>query len=29
MEVMKLIPAGKDYLWDDTRLREEYGKKQP
>ncbi len=27
MEVMKLIPAGKDYLWGGTRLREEYGKK--
>ena len=27
MEIMKLIPAGKDYLWGGTRLREEYGKK--
>lgn len=26
MEVMKLIPTGKDYLWGGTRLREEYGK---
>ena len=27
MEIMKLIPTGKDYLWGGTRLREEYGKK--
>lgn len=27
MEIFKLIPAGKDYLWGGTRLREEYGKK--
>ncbi len=27
MEIMKLKPAGKDYLWGGTRLREEYGKK--
>lgn len=27
MEIMKLLPAGKDYLWGGTRLREEYGKK--
>ena len=27
MEIMKLIPMGKDYLWGGTRLREEYGKK--
>jgi len=27
MEILKLIPAGKDYLWGGTRLREEYGKK--
>ena len=27
MEIMKLIPAGKDYLWGGTRLQEEYGKK--
>lgn len=26
MEIMKLIPTGKDYLWGATRLREEYGK---
>lgn len=26
MEIMKLIPTGKDYLWGGTRLREEYGK---
>jgi len=26
MEIMKLLPAGKDYLWGGTRLREEYGK---
>lgn len=27
MEMMKLLPAGKDYLWGGTRLRDEYGKK--
>ena len=27
MEIMKLVPTGKDYLWGGTRLREEYGKK--
>lgn len=27
MEIMKLIPMGKDYLWGGPRLREEYGKK--
>lgn len=27
MEIMKLIPTGKDYLWGGTRLREEYGKR--
>lgn len=27
MEIMKLIPTGKDYLWGGVRLREEYGKK--
>lgn len=27
MEVMKLIPSGKDYLWGGTRLKDEYGKK--
>lgn len=27
MEIMKLIPTGKDYLWGGTRLREEYSKK--
>ena len=27
MEIIKLIPTGKDYLWGGTRLREEYGKK--
>ena len=26
MEIMKLVPTGKDYLWGGTRLREEYGK---
>ncbi len=26
MEILKLQPAGKDYLWGGTRLREEYGK---
>ncbi|MCD7956303.1 MAG: class I mannose-6-phosphate isomerase [Lachnospiraceae bacterium] len=26
MEIMKLLPAGKDYLWGGTRLREEFGK---
>lgn len=26
MEIMKLIPFGKDYLWGGTRLRDEYGK---
>lgn len=27
MEILKLLPAGKDYLWGGTRLRDEYGKK--
>lgn len=27
MEILKLQPAGKDYLWGGTRLRVEYGKK--
>lgn len=27
MEIMKLNPTGKDYLWGGTRLRDEYGKK--
>lgn len=27
MEILKLIPTGKDYLWGGTRLRDEYGKK--
>lgn len=27
MEIFKLQPAGKDYLWGGTRLRDEYGKK--
>lgn len=27
MEIMKLIPSGKDYLWGGTRLKDEYGKK--
>lgn len=27
MEIMKLVPTGKDYLWGGTRLREEYRKK--
>lgn len=27
MEILKLTPTGKDYLWGGTRLREEYGKK--
>ena len=27
MEILKLRPVGKDYLWGGTRLREEYGKK--
>lgn len=27
MEIMKLQPVGKGYLWGGTRLREEYGKK--
>lgn len=26
MEILKLLPAGKDYLWGGTRLRGEYGK---
>ena len=26
LEIMKLSPAGKDYLWGGTRLKEEYGK---
>ena len=27
MEILKLMPAGKDYLWGGTRLKEEYDKK--
>lgn len=27
MEILKLIPTGKDYFWGGTRLKEEYGKK--
>ncbi|MEO2263765.1 type I phosphomannose isomerase catalytic subunit [Dorea sp. YH-dor228] len=27
MEILKLLPAGKDYLWGGTRLRDEYGKR--
>lgn len=27
MEIFKLLPTGKDYLWGGTRLRDEYGKK--
>lgn len=27
MEILRLRPAGMDYLWDDTRLRDKYGKK--
>lgn len=27
MEIFKLQPAGKDYFWGGTRLRDEYGKK--
>ena len=27
MQIFKLQPVGKDYLWGGTRLREEYGKK--
>lgn len=27
MEIFKLMPTGKDYLWGGTRLREQYGKK--
>ena len=27
MEIIKLIPAGKDYIWGGTRLKSEYGKK--
>lgn len=27
MEIMKLLPSGKDYLWGGTRLKDEYGKK--
>ena len=27
MEIMKLIPSGKDYIWGGTRLKDEYGKK--
>lgn len=27
MEILKLLPAGKDYLWGGTKLRDEYGKK--
>lgn len=27
IEIMKLLPSGKDYLWGGTRLKDEYGKK--
>lgn len=27
MEILKLLPAGKNYFWGGTKLREEYGKK--
>ena len=27
MQILKLMPAGKDYLWGGTRLRKEYRKK--
>lgn len=27
MEILKLLPAGKDYFWGGTRLRDEFGKK--
>lgn len=27
MDILKLQPCGKDYLWGGTRLRDEYGKK--
>lgn len=27
MEILKLQPSGKDYLWGGTRLRDEYGKR--
>ncbi|MCB5288482.1 MAG: class I mannose-6-phosphate isomerase, partial [Candidatus Cloacimonetes bacterium] len=27
MEILKLMPVGKDYLWGGSRLREEFGKK--
>ena len=26
MEILKLLPTGKDYLWGGKRLKEEYGK---
>ncbi len=26
MEIMKLLPVGKDYIWGGTRLRDEFGK---
>lgn len=29
MEIIKLFPSGKDYLWGGTRLRDEYGKRIP
>ena len=29
MEIMKLLPAGQDYLWGGTRLKEEFGKSLP
>ena len=29
MEIFKLIPAGKDYLWGGTKLKNEYGKNIP
>ena len=27
MEILKMMPCGKDYFWGGTRLRDEYGKK--
>lgn len=29
MEILKLLPAEKDYLWGGTKLRDKYGKKSP
>ena len=29
MEIFKLIPAGKDYLWGGTKLKTAYGKNIP